>query len=1102
MDTTSRSKLGSASMIFDSTSVNGCLRAILTKRELSQPTGQPLFTYQLSEPEYRHLQISLKSQKLPTKLHRDSSWCAAFCLFSAEWYRRKYQGGWSWSGISSSLGFELDANQRSKVIKTGFKYWQRTVSQYNDDRHSFLGSVFREGGLPYGLLASEGGRFLVIFKRILRVFDDAQAFGQSPFELVLEGLEHLPEAFRQETTVDLITNMAELLLRLTDEYNLQQQEQPVNHLDTQLPNWRDLFPIPLDTDTGSEFLSSLLTSASVQRQSKSQQTKRIICSQWLSNNEDLGFVTQIKLMKAIPMPFKREALVNSRVELFIQEGNRVIAELGVGHTTFEGEMTQVILRTPACEFRRQSIEQDLYLVVLQAGIELHREEIPNCDIAINEMPIVLKSDGEHDWVIGQGSVNVKADQLKALLLKGSTYTAEFPDLCKSVTTERYQLVEFSGEIKVDYRTEEGEGDTYVISTRQSAVLAEQVSVRGAKLQYYSSTGQPIYLGLPNITSQEANTELWLGSKPLGEAHQSGLFGIQSVRLKGSGNRTILRKRLAILPQSFQLELKPSKQANSGYVDLHCERNLFVSIEGEQISYKQINIESGKRIKVTAEGAPPADIILSISANLMADPIKVRVPFPASGALIFDKDGKGLAKRITIDDLLGARIQFFPRVDVAASYHIELKGPMKSRDAYYYWEYKVTDKVLEVSLYEFRHRIQELLAASGELDDEVRMVIGGAGCREQQIIIGRYATEAQLVNETVSFDVKLGKDLIIQPEVINLADPAEKPHALQQRYSNGAATGVFELNKRLYQPALIVPSSKTELAFRAKFIPGSEAIDCISDIHTLNKAVALFHPITNPNAIADVFPMLANDFNHSSWRFINDLFANYSHLPMATFEVWKAIVKHTACLSALAFKADNPVQLMERLKVEFNVIWELIPLHIWQSNIDKYRQMLLSIGLPDKVVDNKVNSRLETLSEFTPLFEEQCRALFSDQFIQPEPNLSAVFQYCLPEWSQDLVRVHLSDREWPTAFSFELETWCKKHCESLIHFEVIRGFHKSVLYFPIFAAAVACGKVQLEELSSTLYPIHYFHLRQIVEFDRHWFNPVFQSALYVFAQEEA
>ncbi|MBF4426048.1 hypothetical protein EA860_18555, partial [Vibrio anguillarum] len=95
---------------------------------------------------------------------------------------------------------------------------------------------------------------------------------------------------------------------------------------------------------------------------------------------------------------------------------------------------------------------------------------------------------------------------------------------------------------------------------------------------------------------------------------------------------MLRKRLAILPQSFHLELKPSKQANSGFVDLHCERNLFVSIEGEQVSYKQTNIEGGKRIKVIAEGSPPADIILSISANLMADPIKVRVPFPASGAL--------------------------------------------------------------------------------------------------------------------------------------------------------------------------------------------------------------------------------------------------------------------------------------------------------------------------------------------------------------------------------------------------------------------------------------------------------------------------------------
>lgn len=1101
MDTTLRGKFKPTDIIPTVISAHDCLRTIFIQRELSHPTGQPLFTYQLSESEYKHLRTSLKTKFLPKRLYEDRHWCAAFCLFSAEWYRREYQGGWSWSGISRSLEFELDANQRSKVIKTGFNYWLRTVSQYNDERHSFLGSVFREGGLPYGLLASEGGRFQIIFKRILRAFDDAQAFGQSPFQLVSEGLEHLPEAFRQETTVDLITNMAELLLRLTDEYNLQQQEQPANHLDNQLPNWRDLFPIPLDADTGSEFLTGLLKSASVQRRDKLQQTKRVVCRQRLVLNDDLGFVTQVKLIKAISMPFQRQALINSRVELFIQEGNRVIAELGTGHTTFEDEKTKIILRTPACEFRRQAIEQELYLVVLQAGVELHREVIPNSDLAINEMPIVVKSDGEYDWVVGQGSISVKADQLKAILRKDAAYTAELPELCTLVTADDYQFVEFSGEIKVDYGIEDDEHDTYVISTRQSAVLADQVSVRGTKLQYYSDTGQPIYLGLPTITSQEAKTELWIANKPLSEAHQAGVFGIQSVRLKASGNRTILRKRLAILPQSFRLDLRPSKQANSGYFDLYCERNFFVSIEGKQVVYKQTNIAGGKRITVTAEGSPPADVILSISANLMADPIKVRVPFPASGALIFDKHGISLANRITIDDLLGARIQFFPRIDVAANYHIELKGPMRSRDASYYWEYKVTDKVLEVSLYEFRHRIRELLAASGELDDEIRMVIGGSGCREQQTIIGRYAIETQQFNETVSFNIKLEKDLVIKPELINLADPAEKPHPLVERCSNGVATGVFEFNTKLSQPALIVPSNNSQLAFRARFIPGNVSLKSVSEIKTLNKAVTVFHPVTNPNAIADVLPILVNDFNHSSWRFVNDLFNNYSHLPMATFEVWKAIVKHTACLSALAFKADNPVQLMERLKVEFNVIWELIPLSIWQSHITKFRQMLLSIGLPDNVVDNKVKSKLKMLSEFTPLFDKQCRALVTEQFTRHETQLSAVFQFCLPAWSQDLIRLHLSDREWPIAFSVELETWCKKHCSELIHFEIIRGFHKSVLYFPIFSAAVACGKAQLEELSSTLYPIDYFHLRQIVEFDRHWFNPVFQSALCVFAQED-
>lgn len=61
---------------------------LLHQRELRYPKGVPLFSYQLSETGYNKLR-SLLSAKAPTSsCLKNTHWCAAFCLFSAEWYRR------------------------------------------------------------------------------------------------------------------------------------------------------------------------------------------------------------------------------------------------------------------------------------------------------------------------------------------------------------------------------------------------------------------------------------------------------------------------------------------------------------------------------------------------------------------------------------------------------------------------------------------------------------------------------------------------------------------------------------------------------------------------------------------------------------------------------------------------------------------------------------------------------------------------------------------------------------------------------------------------------------------------------------------------------
>ena len=145
-------------------SVQQWLKIVLNRNELTMPNGQPLYQYHVTEAEFFQLRSILKKYGEPKVSRINLDWCASFCIYCAEWYRREYIGGWSWNGIWQSLHFNIEPNNRQYIIQKGLKkYWNRPVSQYSDERNSYLGSVFKEGGLPYALLASEGSRFQHIF---------------------------------------------------------------------------------------------------------------------------------------------------------------------------------------------------------------------------------------------------------------------------------------------------------------------------------------------------------------------------------------------------------------------------------------------------------------------------------------------------------------------------------------------------------------------------------------------------------------------------------------------------------------------------------------------------------------------------------------------------------------------------------------------------------------------------------------------------------------------------------------------------------------------------------------------------------------------------
>ena len=90
--------------------------------------------------------------------------------------------------------------------------------------------------------------------------------------------------------------------------------------------------------------------------------------------------------------------------------------------------------------------------------------------------------------------------------------------------------------------------------------------------------------------------------------------------------------------------------------------------------------------------------------------------------------------------------------------------------------------------------------------------------------------------------------------------------------------------------------------------------------------------------------------------------------------------------------------------------------------------------------------------------------------------------------------------WPQHFNNQLSNWVNTNHAELALFDVPNDFQHSVMYFPIAAAAVASTNIEWEEVLRCK-EVNYFLLRQLIEFDRGWFDAVYQCALCFFISEQ-
>lgn len=1099
---------------FSGKSIHQWFDSFFSNRRHISDYNIPLYQYHMTVDEYLSLRDCLIiSQKISVKDKFSKEWCGAFTIYCSEWFRREYSLNWSWNPIFTSLKFELSSSQISDVVRRGLCiFWKRTLSVYNNsERNDYLGSVFREGGLPSNLLSNDRNNYQSSFYSIFERYQDIKEFGSEAIEkLIKDRIVRLPETLQSNESVELIARMVEQLDSLVYRFGLDKEKNPAGYLDLHYPRWREIFPLPLADETGSAFLSQLLTRATDEVRKSVKARQKLGCRHYISFANQ-SIYTDITLPVSCYFDISKQPLSSSRLELAIFEGDKQIASLGTGFALFEQEKTMIRMRLPKVRVKRKNSESELYLVAMQAGCRLADIRLEASSVDVGDSPLTVIQENDLWRLLSQASVQTKQTNVLILLPVSAKVNVEYGQM-KELNQFFYcmRAIELEGRCQIIC----SEQERYLITTSSDGYLSDSLALHGEQLRWKSMPAL-VFKGVPKVFGDIDHVEYcqklvsYLGDKPVKELSRSEKNGRQLFISRDADGIICLRKHIGILPNDFDIELLSGETPHQGVIKVITSSPCVCRVISDLIRVDCLTKGNGATIiQISAVGElPPATVPIEIRASILSDPIVIDVPFPARGAVAYDGQGELLEKKLTVDDLLGSRLYFFSTPGVPANYQLEamassrnIKGNLKL--PYIQWHYRVTNKPIEVSLYGLKEAILELLSLTDQLDSEVDLRVTGPG-RTLYFTVSRYSASLDYDRDNNTVFLRSGKlssGEQIKPVLISLAAPEQKPIVLQSRESQGVPVGEYELPGFMEQggPWLIVPDRSSEVFFRAKFFPSKNDALNFEDVDTLQKAAMVYHPQTNPSVIAHVLHQMSNDWGHSGWQYLRDTYKNFSYLPLSTFEVWRHLVRDPHALAVALFVFENDENLVIHIESELPVFWEFISVDDWCHAVTLMKQDLENDGISKSRVAKICNEQIEMLGEAIPSLSETVVNYLKTKLVPTSFPISFI-QNMIFGWYQELLRQHSEDNHWPVEYGEKLSHWCSELKLLPFELKVNAGFQKSVVFLPLFAAAMACGKIP-EHIFSELPPESIFYLRKLRDFDHEWFEPAYRCFIAYFLNQ--
>lgn len=1077
------------------------LTKFLTHRGLKITDSRPLFEYHATCDEYEELKRLLCGVGLVDGFKNDKSYAACFTLFCAEWYRREYERihGWSWEPIYKALGLSLSSSELSHIVPKGLEdYWGRPVRFYDSERRNFLGSLFSEGGLPFKLLKESDSRFHSVFSQILNQYGQSYSSGYSSLSLVQVVVDksQLPTAFKEDTSVELINCMAEQLISLVQTYELSNHSEPVKELDRVHPKWRDSFPMPLDDETGTSFLNGLLRTATVETKPRLQKNKTTSCNFVWSEQHPDEIHAHIFLPNELMFAISSEPST-TRFELSVYEDDEEVASLGPAYASLEKMQATVRLRKSEIHFVRQQPTSSLSLVARAGGIIVGKIKLDGGEIAVGDIPLTFVCD-KSGWLLqGQASCSVRKSDVLIILPTEGHLASNHDDCFSNTQALGYPTLSIKGRQDVIFEGNE----TYRIQTGREQAKHSYLTLQGNQFAWPCSPYET-FVGIPKVihkfaVAQSSRYERFLSGKNIDECDLHETMGAHYISIRNENNETLLRRKIGVLPSDFQLEIKSREQTNEGVIIISTQHSCWYRLKDKELEVGRKKSVNKTEIMIKAEGVPPTSLVLQVTPNLAGNPIEIILPFPTKGCLVLDVNGQLLPKNITINDLLGTRAFLFGRNGEPARFRLELRLISRARQqALHEWCYTAGERPVELNLYSLREHIENLLSLETGIDQVVEMRIDGSGSiHTWQIRRYKYSLNYDYERQVLfsnSMTTRSGQ--IPSPVIMLLSEPERKPVSLTSRMSEGVPVGEFELSSVIQKngPWLVIPRKGEETAFRPCFIRGEPPLQTeVNAIQSMQKATQLFNPRSDVNTITLVLDQMASSPAHSGWQFLRSLYEQYGYLPLATFEIWRALVQHPQALAMSLFKFEMSGEYLNRIENEFPIFWEFLPILEIKSAAERFLTFLAHKGAPEKMQKKLLNKMYQQLGTIFPTYANEVQEWLS-LGKQPRSIPHSMMREIVQSWYQDLLREH-SESRWPEYGGSHLYNWILSQTDSAIDVSPDTEYRYSVAWLPVFSAAVASGKTTFESVFGNE-PSAIFFLRQVRDFDSRWFNAIFQYSL--------